>query len=166
PAMYIAINNHRRTAEYAEALAEIKYCISCSAPLPVEVAEQFKNVTNGRADIVDVYSLSAASRVTHCNPLDSLSRTRSIGVPMPDTDCVIMDLETGTKPLPPGEIGELCIRGPQVMKGYWNKPEETAIALRDGWLYTGDIAKMDEDGYFYIVVRKQEMILASGFYVY
>lgn len=166
PAMYIAINNHPRAAEYAEALAEIKYCISGSAPLPVEVAEQFKKVTNGRVDIVEGYGLSEASPVTHCNPVDRPSRPGSIGVPMPDTDCVIMDLETGTKPLPPGEIGELCIRGPQVMKGYWNKPEETAIALRDGWLYTGDIAKMDEDGYFYIVDRKKDMILASGFNVY
>lgn len=166
PAMYIAINNHPRAAAYADALAEIKHCISGSAPLPVEVAEQFKKFTKGRVDIAEGYGLSEASPVTHCNPLDRPSRPGSIGLPLPDTECAIMDLETGTKPLPPGEIGELCIRGPQVMKGYWNNPEETAIALRNGWLYTGDIAKMDEDGYFYIVDRKKDMILASGFNVY
>ncbi|NLL19989.1 MAG: long-chain fatty acid--CoA ligase [Clostridia bacterium] len=166
PAMYIAINNHPRAAEYADSLATIKHCISGSAPLPLEVAQQFKKLTKGQVDIAEGYGLSEASPVTHCNPIDRPSRPGSIGLPFPDTECVIMDLETGTKPLPPGEIGELCIRGPQVMKGYWNQPEETAIALRNGWLYTGDIAKMDEDGYFYIVDRKKDMILASGFNIY
>lgn len=166
PAMYIAINNYPKVAEYADSLTTIKNCVSGSAPLPLEVAQQFKEITKSRVDIAEGYGLSEASPVTHCNPIDRPSRPGSIGLPFPDTDCVIMDLETGTKPLPPGEIGELCIRGPQVMKGYWNKPEETEIALRNGWLYTGDIAKMDEDGYFYIVDRKKDMILASGFNIY
>lgn len=166
PAMFIGINNFPNKDEYVDALASIRHCVSGSAPLPVEVAEQFKNITKGRVNIAEGYGLSEASPVTHCNPLDRPSRPGSIGLPFPDTDCVIMDLETGTKPLPPGEVGELCIRGPQVMKGYWNNPEETAIVLRDGWLYTGDIAKMDEDGYFYIVDRKKDMILASGFNIY
>ncbi|NLC77300.1 MAG: long-chain fatty acid--CoA ligase [Clostridia bacterium] len=166
PAMYIAINNHPRVAEYAEYLAAIKNCVSGSAPLPLEVAQQFKAIAKGQVDIAEGYGLSEASPVTHCNPIDRPSRPGSIGLPFPDTDCVIMDLETGTKPLPPGEIGELCIRGPQVMKGYWNKPDETAATLRNGWLYTGDIAKMDEDGYFYIVDRKKDMILASGYNIY
>lgn len=166
PAMFIGINNFPDKDEYVDALASIRHCVSGSAPLPVEVAEQFKNITKGQVNIAEGYGLSEASPVTHCNPLDRPSRPGSIGLPFPDTDCVIMDLETGTKPLPPGEVGELCIRGPQVMKGYWNNPEETAMVLRDGWLYTGDIAKMDEDGYFYIVDRKKDMILASGFNIY
>lgn len=165
PTMYTAINSHPRVGEYKEDLAGIKVCISGSAPLPMEVAHCFEAITGG-GNLVEGYGLSEASPVTHCNPHGRPSRIGSIGLPFPNTDSTIVDLETGTHELLPGEIGELVIKGPQVMKGYWNKPEETAKALRDGWLYTGDIAKMDEDGYFYIVDRKKDMILASGYNIY
>lgn len=166
PTMYMAINSHPRIAEYRESLAAIKVCNSGSAPLPLEVAQKFSDATQGEGNLVEGYGLSEASPVTHSNPLDRPTRKGSIGWPLPDTDCAIMDLETEDKELPPGEIGELCIRGPQVMKGYWNKPKETAEALRNGWLHTGDIAKMDDKGYFYIIDRKKDMILAGGFNIY
>lgn len=112
------------------------------------------------------YGLSEASPVTHANPIFGHRKVGSIGVPWPDTEAKIVDVETGERELALGEVGELIIRGPQVMREYWNKPEETKNALRNGWLYTGDIAKMDEDGYFYIVDRKKDMIIAGGFNVY
>lgn len=165
PTMYTAINSHPQVEDYKQDLAAINICISGSAPLPMEVAHRFSAITRGY-NLVEGYGLSEASPVTHCNPYGRLSRIGSIGLPFPNTDVTIVDLETGTRELPPGEIGEMIIKGPQVMKGYWNKPEETAKTLRDGWLYTGDIAKMDEEGYFYIVDRKKDMILASGFNIY
>ncbi|AFM40111.1 acyl-CoA synthetase (AMP-forming)/AMP-acid ligase II [Desulfosporosinus acidiphilus SJ4] len=166
PTMYMAINNHPNIRHFRESLAAIKVCNSGSAPLPLEVAQKFAEVTQGEGNLVEGYGLSEASPVTHSNPLDRPTRPGSIGLPLPDTDCVIMDLETGDRVLPPGEIGELCIRGPQVMKGYWNKAKETAETLRNGWLYTGDIAKMDDDGYFYIIDRKKDIIIAGGFNIY
>ncbi|WP_027364169.1 long-chain-fatty-acid--CoA ligase [Desulfotruncus alcoholivorax] len=162
PTMYIAINNYPNVQEYG--IDSIKGCISGSAPLPIEVAEKFEELTGG--NLVEGFGLSETSPVTHCNPVSGIRKAGSIGIPMPDTDCKIVDLETGEKELPPNEIGELCIKGPQAMKGYWNMPEETAKTLRDGWIYTGDIAKMDEDGYFYIVDRKKDMIIAGGFNIY
>jgi long-chain acyl-CoA synthetase len=113
--------------------------------------------------------LTEASPVTHCNPVDKTMRTvrvGSIGLPMPDTDARIVDVETGTKPLGTGETGELAVKGPQVMKGYWRKPEETALVLRNGWLLTGDIARMDQDGYFYITDRKKDLIKYKDYSVY
>lgn len=165
PTMYTAINSHPQVGKYKEDLAAIKVCISGSAPLPMEVAHRFSTITEG-SNLIEGYGLSEASPVTHCNPQDRPSRIGSIGLPFPNTDAAIVDLETGTRELLPGEIGELVIQGPQVMKGYWDKPEETAKTLRNGWLYTGDIARMDEEGYFYIVDRKKDMILASGFNIY
>ena len=165
PTMFVAINNFARVSEYRQYLAEIKICNSGSAPLPLEVAQTYNQITGGN-NLVEGYGLSEASPVTHSNPLDRPSRVGSIGLPLPDTDCKIMDLETGNKEMPTGENGEICIRGPQVMLGYWNKPEETAETLRDGWLHTGDIGKMDEDGYFFIVDRKKDMIIAGGFNIY
>lgn len=162
PTMYVAINNHPEVRKYD--MSSIKYCISGSAPLPVEVANKFEELTGGY--LVEGYGLTEASPVTHCNPLRGRRKVGSIGLPYPDTICKIVDLETGERELPPGEIGELCVKGPQVMKGYWNMPEETAKVLRDGWLYTGDIARMDEEGYFYIVDRKKDMIIAGGFNIY
>ncbi|KGK90896.1 AMP-dependent synthetase [Desulfosporosinus sp. HMP52] len=166
PTVYMAINSHPRISEYKESLAAIKVCNSGSAPLPLEVAQKFAKLTDGEGNLVEGYGLSEASPVTHSNPLDRPNRAGSIGIPFPDTDSKIVDLETGEKELPAGEIGELCIRGPQVMKGYWGKPEATAETLRDGWLHTGDIAKKDEDGYFYIIDRKKDMIIAGGYNVY
>lgn len=138
---------------------------SGGSPLPVNLKRAFEERT-GRP-LFEGYGLSEASPVTHFNPpFTGQGREGSIGVPTPSTDVKIVDVETGTRELPIGEPGELLIRGPQVMKGYWKMPEETAEILRDGWLYTGDIAWMDEDGYFYIVDRKKDMILASGYNVY
>ncbi|MCL6638973.1 MAG: long-chain fatty acid--CoA ligase [Firmicutes bacterium] len=162
PTMYQAITGHPRVKEYN--ISSIKACISGSAPLPPEVARRFEELTGGR--LVEGYGLTEASPVVTVNPLRGANKKGSIGQPLPDTDCVIVNLDTGTKELSPGEIGELIVRGPQVMKGYWNMPEETANSLRDGWLYTGDVAKMDEEGYIYIVGRKKDMIIASGFNVY
>lgn len=162
PTMYIAVNNYPQALQYG--IKSIKSCISGSAPLPLEVAEKFESLTEGM--LVEGYGLSEASPVTHCNPLLVQRKAGSIGLPLPDTDCKIMDLETGERELPPGDIGELCVKGPQVMKGYWQMPEETANTLKNGWLYTGDIAKMDNDGYCYIVDRKKDIIIAGGYNIY
>ncbi|MHB8919110.1 MAG: long-chain-fatty-acid--CoA ligase [Desulfocucumaceae bacterium] len=162
PTMYIGVVNYPDIAKIN--VKSIKYCISGSAPLPVEVAQKFEELTGGY--LVEGFGLSETSPVTHCNPMIGVRKPGSIGLPLPDTLCKIVDLETGEKILPPGEIGELCITGPQAMKGYWNMPEETAKTLKDGWVYTGDIAKMDDDGYYYIVDRKKDMIIAGGFNIY
>jgi len=162
PTMYIALMNHPRLKEYN--ISSIKVCSSGSAPMPVEALRQFEELTGGK--ISEGYGLTEASPVTHSNPFSGKRKVGSIGLPRPDTEAKIMDLETGEKELSPGEIGELCIRGPQVMKGYWNRPEETRKTLRDGWLYTGDIGRMDEEGYFYIVDRKKDMIICGGYNVY
>ncbi|MGQ9733382.1 MAG: long-chain-fatty-acid--CoA ligase [Candidatus Zipacnadales bacterium] len=162
PTMYVAINNFPDIADYN--LRSIRACISGAAGLPVEVQQKFQQLTGGR--LVEGYGLSEASPVTHGNPVFGDCRIGTIGVPFPDTDAKIVDLDTGTQELPPGEAGELIIRGPQVMKGYWNRPDETALVLREGWLYTGDIARRDADGYFQIVDRKKDMIIAGGFNIY
>jgi long-chain acyl-CoA synthetase len=161
PTMYIAVVNHPKASQYN--LRSIKACLSGAAPLPVEVAQRFEQLTGGK--LVEGYGLTEASPVTHCNPLYGRRKWGSIGVPMPDTDAAIFHLETN-EPLPPGQPGELAVKGPQVMMGYWNRPDETSSALRDGWLLTGDIATMDDDGYFYIVDRKKDMILVGGFSVF
>jgi len=116
--------------------------------------------------ILEGYGLSEASPTTHCNPPFAERKAGSVGIGMPSTEYKIVDLATGTQEVPAGELGEVIIKGPQVMKGYWNMPDETANTLRDGWLYTGDIAKVDEDGYLYIVDRKKDLIIASGFNIY
>lgn len=164
PAMYVAVNNHPDVVAGKYDLSSIRACISGSAPLPVEVKARFEQITGGK--LVEGYGLTEAAPVTHCNPIYGVNKAGSIGVPFPDVDVKIVDLETGEKELPIGEIGELALRGPQVMQGYWNMEDETAIALRDGWLYTGDIAKVDKEGYCYIVDRKKDMIISGGFNVY
>lgn len=162
PTMYIGLLNHPDLQKYD--LSSIDSCISGSATLPVEVQEQFENLTGGK--LVEGYGLTEASPVTHANLLWDGERIKgSIGIPWPNTLAEIRDLETD-EPLPPGEVGELVVKGPQVMKGYWNRPEDTEETLRDGWLYTGDLGYMDEKGYFYIVDRKKDMIIASGFNIY
>src|SRR5258708_22856207 len=140
-----------------------------SGAVPVEVIDEFERMRG--APLNEGYGLSEAPPVTHTTPSLARRKPGSIGIPLPDTDIKIVDLERGTTEVPAGEDGELCIAGPQVMKGYWNRPEETEIALRkdDGgriWLYTGDVARMDEDGYSYIVQRKKDMIIVAGFNVY
>ncbi len=164
PTMYVALVNHPETGKFN--LRTVRFCISGAAALPVEVMRKFEAITGGR--LVEGYGLTETSPVTHCNPLDRPEKVRpgSIGIPFPDTEAKIVDIETGEKDLPVNEVGELAIRGPQVMTGYWNKPEDTKHALRNGWLYTGDIAKVDEDGYFYIVDRKKDVINVSGLKVW
>lgn len=161
PTMYIALLNHPDLSKYD--ISCIHSCLSGSAALPVEVQEQFEKVTGGK--LVEGYGLSEASPITHSNFLWDRRVSGSIGVPWPSTDAKIVSLETGEE-LPVREIGELIVSGPQVMKGYWNRPEETAATLKDGWLYTGDLGYMDEEGFFYIVDRKKDMIIAGGFNVY
>ncbi len=162
PTLYISMLNHPEIRTCG--LEYIRRFNSGSAPLPIEVIEQFEQMSG--AMLYEGYGLTEASPTTHSTPTLAKRKVGSIGLPMPSTECKIVDLETGTQIVPVGQDGELCIRGPQVMKGYWNRPDETAIALRDGWLYTGDVARMDEDGYFYIVQRKKDMIIVSGYNVY
>ena len=164
PAMYNAINNHPDVINKKVDVSSIKACISGSAPLMRETQVTFESLTGGK--LVEGYGLSETPTATHCNPLQGLRKEGSIGVPLPDVDARIISLEDETTVLNPGEIGELVVKGPQVMKGYHNMPTETANALREGWLFTGDIARMDEDGYFYIVDRKKELIKPSGYQVW
>ena len=162
PTMYIGMLNHPDLKKTD--MTCIKGCFSGSAPLPVEVINDFEKATG--AVIVEGFGMTETTPVTHTNPFGGKRKVGSIGLPLSDTEARIVDLETGEKDMPVGEPGELIIKGPQVTKGYLNKPEETTNLLRDGWCYTGDIATMDEDGYFYIVDRKKDMIISGGFNVY
>ncbi len=161
PTMYLAIA--REAERKRHDLSSIKVCISGSAPLPLEVQRRFESVSG--AKVVEGYGLTEASPVTHCNPVFGERRVGTIGLPLPDTDAAIIDPETWAF-LPPGQQGEIVVRGPQVMKGYWQRPDETAKVLRDGWLRTGDIGFMSEDGYFTIVDRAKDIIIAGGFKVF
>ncbi|HKE54590.1 MAG TPA: long-chain fatty acid--CoA ligase [Actinomycetota bacterium] len=162
PRLFNALNESPLTRKFD--LRSVKACISGAAPLPVAVAKRFAEITGG-ARLVEGYGLTECSPVTHANPLNA-PREGSIGLPLPDTDCKIVDLEDADKIVEQGERGELCFRGPQVMLGYWKRPEETALTIRNGWLHGGDVAVMDPDGYFRIVDRLKEMIIVSGFNVY
>jgi long-chain acyl-CoA synthetase len=161
PTMYLAIM--REASRHPDDLQSIKYCISGGAPLSAKVQADFEAITHGK--LVEGYGLSEAAPVTHSNPLTDACRNGSIGLPFPDVDAAIVNQETG-EPVPIGEVGELVVRGPNVMQGYWKREEETKVSLRDGWLHTGDLGKMDADGYFYIIERAKDMIIASGFKVY
>jgi long-chain acyl-CoA synthetase len=162
PTMYMAINNAPTLAKYD--LKSLKGAISGAAPLPREVQTRFEELTGGK--LTEGYGLTEASPVTHCSPLEGKRKIGSIGIPLPSTDAMVVDQDTGTRRLGVGEAGELAVRGPQVMLGYWRRPDETALVLRDGWLFTGDVAEMDEDGFFKIVDRKKDMILTGGMNVY
>jgi len=162
PTMYIALAGHPQIRE--SGISSIKVFSCGSAPFPVEAFKNFEELTAGK--ISEGYGLTEASPLAIANPPFGRRKVGSIGIPRPATDAKIVDLETGEMTLPPGKEGELCLRGPQVMKGYWNRPEETAQTLRGGWLYTGDIARMDEDGYFFLVDRKKDMIICGGYNVY
>jgi len=164
PAMYNAINNNPDVQAGKYDVSSIKACISGSAPLMRETKEKFEALTGGK--LVEGYGLSEAPTATHCNPVYGENRTGSIGLPLPDVDAKIINLDDGKTEMPIGEIGELVIKGPQVFKGYHNMPTETTNTLRDGWLYTGDIARMDDDGFFYIVDRKKELIKPGGYQVW
>lgn len=164
PAMYAAINQFPDAQIGKYDLVSVKACISGSAPLLKEIKERFESLTG--AQLMEGYGLSEAPTATHCNPMFGEKRTGSIGLPLPDVDCRIVSLEDGETVLPVGETGELVLQSPQVMLGYHNRPDETEEALRGGWLHTGDIARMDSDGYFYIIDRKKELIKVSGFQVW
>jgi long-chain acyl-CoA synthetase len=162
PTIYIGLLNHPDLLKYD--LSSIKACLSGSAALPVEIQEKFEKVTGGK--LVEGYGLTETSPVTHANFVWEKERVKgSVGVPWPDTDSCILGPDS-TEPLQPGEVGEIAVKGPQVMKGYWNKPQDTEETFRDGWFLTGDLGYMDEKGYFYIVDRKKDMIIAGGFNIY
>ncbi|AZN39450.1 long-chain-fatty-acid--CoA ligase [Paenibacillus albus] len=161
PTMYIALLNHPDVKKYD--LSSIKVCVSGSSPLPLEVQTKFEALTGGR--LIEGYGLTEASPVTHVNPIWTKRRIGSIGLPLPNTEARIADMETG-EDVPEGEIGELLVRGPQVMKGYWNNEAATEASFRGEWLRTGDLAQVDRDGFFAIVDRIKDIIIASGFNVY
>lgn len=161
PSMYNAINHHPKANR--ETVGSIRLCVSGGSGLPEEVQRRFEALTG--ASLVEGYGLSEASPVTHVNPMAGRRKIGTIGLPLPETDAKIVDPET-REPRPPGTEGELAVRGPQVMRRYWNMPEETAQVLQDGWLLTGDIAVMDEEGYFRIVDRKKDLIISAGMNIY
>ncbi len=162
PSVFCALLRQKNIQKFD--LRSIRYCVTGSAPMPVKLSQQFKELTG--AEIIEGFGLTETSPVTHLNPLRGKKKTGSIGLPFPDTDASIVDNEMGTKHLSPGETGELVIRGPQVMHGYWDRPEETAQTLQNNWLYTGDIASMDDEGYFFIVDRKKDLIISGGYNIY
>jgi len=163
PRIYIALNESPETTKYD--LRSVTACVSGGAPLPVAVADRFREVTGG-GEVVEGYGLTETSPVALANPFNGVRKPGCIGLPVPDTDCKVVALDEPDRILPPGEAGELCIAGPQVMLGFWSRPDETASMIRNGWLHTGDVAVMDEDGYFKIVDRLKELIIVSGFNVY
>jgi len=162
PTLFVALINDPRLPKMD--LSSLWGCISGSAPLPLEVRDRFEDLS--RCRILEGYGLTEASPVTHINPVVGPRPPGSMGLPLPGTHARVVDQETGTRELPPGEVGELILQGPQVMRGYWQNPQETGIVLKDGWLYTGDLAKMDAQGYFYIVERKKDLIIAGGYNIY
>lgn len=162
PAIYNAVNNYKKLSKFD--ISSLKACISGGAPLPVEVKKAFEKNTG--CIVVEGYGLTESSPVVSANPLVGVNKAGSIGLPLPQTTVEIINPDDKTTRLPIGERGELCVRGPQVMKGYWNKPEETQNVLKDGLLYTGDVAIMDEDGYIFIVDRLKDMIITNGYNVY
>jgi len=162
PTMYIALINHPDLPKYQ--LSSLRGCFVGAAPLAPEIKRRFEQLTGSK--LMEGYGLTEAVTAICANPLHGVNKTGSIGIPFPDVEIEIRDLETGTKRLPPNETGELVVRCPELMLGYYNRPEETRKALRDGWLYTGDIGYMDDDGYFFIVDRKKDMIITGGFNVY
>jgi long-chain acyl-CoA synthetase len=162
PQMYVAIKDMPGVRKYG--ISSINACISGSAPLPMEVQEAFEKLTRGR--LVEGYGLTEASPVTHANPLNGVRKVGSIGIPLPNTEARVVGLRHGTKDVPIDMIGELAVRGPQVMMGYWNDPEATEEVLRSGlsgssgggkWLLTGDVAQVDAEGFFRIVARKADL---------
>ena len=162
PTMYLALNNHPKVGQYD--LRSVRFCISGAGPLFAEVQDRFEKLTG--SCLVEGYGLTEASPVTHCNPIVGQRRSRSIGLPVSDTDARLVDLETGAPLSEPGTVGELQIKGPQVMRGYWNKEADTAAIFQDGWLCTGDLASMDGEGFYYIQDRKKDMIKSGGMNVY
>ena len=162
PTMFIGMLQHPDFKKYD--LSSIKGCFSGAAPLPIEVIKEFEEASGSQ--ICEGYGLSETTPVTHINPFGGQTKAGSIGVPVPNTEVKIVDIDTGKEEVPVGKPGELLIKGPQVTKGYYKKPKETKQAIKNGWLYTGDISTMDDEGYFYIVDRKKDMIIAGGYNIY
>lgn len=161
PTMYISLNNFPDIHKYD--VSSIEVCVSGAAALPLEVQEKFEQLTGGK--LIEGYGLTESSPITHANNIWEVRKAGSIGIPFPDTEARIVNPHTG-EPVAIGEIGELIIKGPQVMKGYWNNPSETEKTIKDGWLYTGDLGRMDEDGFFYILDRRKDLIIAGGYNIY
>jgi len=164
PAIYYAINQNNKVKDGMCNLSSVKACISGSATLHSQIKEEFERLTGGR--LIEGYGLSEAPTATHCNPFYGKNITGSIGLPLPGVDCRVVDIDDGQSEKKIGEAGELILKGPQVMKGYQNNPEENKVALRDRWLFTGDVVRMDEEGFFYIVDRKKSLIKVGGFQVW
>ncbi|MFQ5435785.1 MAG: AMP-binding protein, partial [Anaerolineae bacterium] len=164
PAMYNAINNNPDVAAGKYDIHSINACISGSAPLLLETKRRFEELTGGK--LVEGFGMTETFVATHANPINGVNKEGSIGVPLPNVECRIVDVDTGENDMPVGEEGEIIIKSPSVMQGYWQMPTESSNTLRDGWLYSGDIAKMDEDGFFYITDRKKDMIIAGGYNIY
>ncbi|MGQ9721647.1 MAG: AMP-binding protein [Candidatus Jordarchaeum sp.] len=164
PPMFVPLLNHPDFKKYD--LSSVKLIASGAAPLPVTNLKRLQEATSGT--VIEAYGLTEVTMGVLYNPAskDAVRKPGSVGMPLIDTDAKIVDAETGTKELSPGELGEIVVKGPQIMKGYWNKPEETKNVLREGWLHTGDLGKMDEDGYFYIVDRKKDMLKYKGYSVF
>ncbi len=162
PTMINAIINHPRAGEL-QMDKKLKLLNSGAAPMPVELIDQCKDMG---INFSEGYGLTESTSLGISNPVLGMKKVGSIGIPFPDTDVRLVDIEEGTRDVPPGEPGEIIIKSPLVMQGYWNNPGETAKQLRDGWLYTGDIATMDEDGYLFVVDRKKDMIIAGGYNIY
>lgn len=162
PVMYATLVRHPDLPRHD--LRSLEACISGAAPLPGPLQDEFEAITGGR--VSEGYGLTEASPVTHCNPVLGERKIGTIGLPFPSTEARVVDLETGTRSLGIDEVGEICVRGPQVFRGYWNRPQETAGVLRDGWLYTGDVGAMDADGFFRIVDRRKDLVIVGGINVY
>jgi long-chain acyl-CoA synthetase len=162
PMMYSMIVEHPDAGRYD--LRSLRVCLSGASTLPADVQERFENLTGAR--ISEGYGLTEAGPATHCNPLNGEHPRGSMGLPFPDTEARVVDSDAGLTEVPEGETGELIVRGPQVMQGYWNKEDETRAVLRDGWLYTGDLVRRDDRGYFYFIDRKKDIIKSRGETVY
>ncbi len=162
PSVYLSLMQHKDLKKYS--FKSLEYCISGSAPIPGSALEKFQSITGSK--VIEGYGLTECSPITHLTPCKGKHKFGSIGMPLPDTEARIVDMDLGSVELPVGKVGELIIRGPQVMRGYYKRPDETAGTIRNGWLYTGDIAYMDEDGYFFIVDRKKDMVIVGGYNVY
>ncbi len=162
PTLYVGVLNHPDFPKHD--FSFIKGCLSGAAPLALETLREWEERVG--APIMEVYGMTELSPVSHSNPWRANMKPGSVGVPLPDTDCRIVDVETGTRDLPVGESGEILLKGPQMSQGYYKRPEETAEAFCDGWFHTGDIGYMDDEGYLFIVDRKKDMIIAGGFNIY
>jgi long-chain acyl-CoA synthetase len=162
PTLYTGIVNYPDIAKYN--LRSIQASFSAGAPLPVDIISKFEELSGSH--ICEAYGLTEASPCVTVNPFKGLTKPGSVGIPLPDTEIKLVNPEDGVTEVPQGAEGEILVKGPQVMKGYYNKPDETEIALKDDWLHTGDVGRQDEDGYLYIVDRIKDMIIASGYNIY